>query len=326
VDLFAPGEQIFSTVHGIPAYAKLSGTSQAAPLVAAAAALIESQDPQSFGPNQLKDALLEGTDLLPYLGTLSQSGGRLNAARSMFTHSGQLNDGYLQEKVPWKSCDTDHDGFHESQDQCPDAPGPLAGCPDFDADGITDANDNCVHDGNPQQENADGDALGDVCDGTPRGPDFDGDRKGSLDDKCPTQFAETDDGCPKLEPTVSPTPTPRPRIPQPPPGPSPTPTPVPAAKIVSLHVKVTPRRCPAKRKCKKSAKVTVKLTRTAKVALRVERRVRSHWRRVTLRSLTATASGRSLTVRGTRGSSLKKGSYRVIATIAGGGDVCKFKV
>jgi hypothetical protein len=154
-----------------------------------------------------------------------------------------------------------------------------------------------------------------------------------LDDKCPTQFADTDDGCPKPEPTVSPTPTPtppRPRVPEPTPAPSPTPIPVPGAKIVSLDVKVTPKRCSARRTCKKSAKVTVKLTRTAKVALRVDRRVRSHgkwlWKRFTLRSLTATASGRSLTVRGTRGASLKKGSYRVIATLAGGDDVCAFKV
>jgi len=151
-----------------------------------------------------------------------------------------------------------------------------------------------------------------------------------VDDRCPTQFAETDDGCPKLAPTPTPGPPQQPKPPVQPPQTPPDQPVVPATRIVSLDVKVTPKRCSASRPCKQSAKVTVKLTRTAKVALRIERHVRVRgrwvWRGVTNRSLTATASGKSLTVRGTRGASLKKGSYRVIATVAGFRDACSFKV
>ena len=39
--------------------------------------------------------------------------------------------------------------------------------------------------------------------------------------------------------------------------------------------------------------------------------------RITSRRLTATASGRSLTVRGKRGRSLAKGSYRVTVSLSG---------
>ncbi len=41
--------------------------------------------------------------------------------------------------------------------------------PDADGDGIADVDDNCPDDINPNQENSDGDALGDVCDPTPNG-------------------------------------------------------------------------------------------------------------------------------------------------------------
>ncbi len=76
--------------------------------------------------------------------------------------------------------------------------------------------------------------------------------------------------------------------------------------------------------------MTVKLSRTAKVALKVEHRVRKNgrwvWQRVASRSLTATASGRSLTVRGTRGRSLPRGPYRVTVTAGAAKAARSFKV
>ena len=80
-------------------------------------------------------------------------------------------------------------------------------------------------------------------------------------------------------------------------------------------------RCARRNPCRKAAKVTVRVSRAARVALKVEQRVRSHgrlrWMRITSRSLNATVSGRSLTVRGKRGRSLGKGSYRVTVTLSG---------
>ena len=66
--------------------------------------------------------------------------------------------------------------------------------------------------------------------------------------------------------------------------------------------------------------MTVKLTRPAKVAIKVERRVKSRgrwvWESVQKKSLAITARGRrTLTVRARRGSAVAK--YRVTATAAG---------
>jgi hypothetical protein len=50
---------------------------------------------------------------------------------------------------------------------------------DSDSDGSDDLADNCVNDPNPDQNNVDSDALGDVCD-----QDIDGDGIGNADDNC----------------------------------------------------------------------------------------------------------------------------------------------
>jgi hypothetical protein len=216
------------------------------------------------------------------------------------------------------TCDRDHDGLRDEGDECPDAPvaeGRTDGCPDSDADGVRDGDDNCPHTPNAGQADADGDGIGDVCDATPRGDDPDGDGKARLDDACPAVWGDLPNGCRSPQTGKDPDDAG--------PGVSPTPTPAPTAtpRILSVKVKVSPRRCTTERSCRKSAKVTVKLSRTAKIALRVEHRVRRQgrwvWVRVTSRSLTATASGRSLVVRGTRGRSLKRGPYRVTVTVAG---------
>ena len=51
---------------------------------------------------------------------------------------------------------------------------------DADGDGVLDADDNCPQNSNPNQENLDGDALGDACD-----PDDDGDTVPDTVDNCP---------------------------------------------------------------------------------------------------------------------------------------------
>ena len=305
VDLFAPGVGIYSTVRGFPGYTQLSGTSMSAPMVAGAAALVMQRDPE-FGPLDVKRKLVGSVDPKVGMGgTAPNLHGRLNAARAFDARTPKGGG----PGRPWVSCDRDHDGVRDdvaTSDACPDAPAPgtVDGCPDTDADGVRDFADNCASVPNPNQADADGDSLGDACDPTPRGADLDGDAKAALDDRCPMQPAPTADGCPAA---VSPL--------------AATPTRVAGARIVSLGVKVRPSRCARGSACRRSARVTVKLSRTATVKLTVERRVRTHgrwtWRRVTVRSIVATASGRSLTVRGTRGRSLSRGPYRVTAKLAG---------
>ncbi|MFN3653176.1 MAG: S8 family serine peptidase [Armatimonadota bacterium] len=79
VDLAAPGQTIYSTVpHG---YGYKSGTSMAAPLVSAAAALLRSRKP-SIGIPELRTRLLATADRVPALAPLVASG-RLNAARAL---------------------------------------------------------------------------------------------------------------------------------------------------------------------------------------------------------------------------------------------------
>jgi len=90
--------------------------------------------------------------------------------------------------------DSDHDGFIDSQDQCPLQPGVApSGCPapvvvDTDKDGIPDATDACPtdpEDGLPPNP----------TDGCPN-KDPDGDGIPVPDDKCPTEKGVAPDGCP----------------------------------------------------------------------------------------------------------------------------------
>jgi thermitase len=316
VDLFAPGVGIHSTVRGVLGWTNLSGTSMAAPIVAGAAALLKAEHVE-FGPAELATKLRDSVDAKAALEDVSVADGRLNAAVAL-DFQGRL-DPAGGEGRPWVTCDRDHDGFRDdsaSGDLCPDTPGTLRGCPDTDGDGIRDLDDNCPAVANADQADADGDGIGNACDSTPRGDDIDGDLRAALDDRCPTVPAPTADGCPPPPPPPPPSPGPRP-------GPTPPPVleSIAPMRIVDLDVDVVSRRCKRRTTCKKSAKVTVKVTRTARVALKVERRVRKRgklrWTRVTSRSLKATARGRTATVRGKRGGTLARGTYRVTVRLPG---------
>ena len=244
--------------------------------------------------------------LTPGLGPISVSGGRVNAARAL----GQR--GNLSANGPggtWVSCDDDHDGVANYEDECQNEFGPsvFGGCPDADGDGRRDIGDNCPSTPNPDQADDDGDGIGNACDPTPRGEDVDRDGRAALDDACPTVYGTLLNGCPapvRPQPTAPPAPTP-----SPPTGPA-------AAGVASVKVRVS--RCPrGRRSCLKSAKVTVRLTHSATASLRFETRAKRGrkkvWKRYTVKSLYATTSSRSYTLK-----RLKKGSYRVVVSVAGG--------
>ncbi len=83
-----------------------------------------------------------------------------------------------------------------------DAPPPDAAPPDAntdqDGDTIRDMDDNCPNVANPEQEDCDGDDIGDACDIKADGPDADGDLVSDVCDNCPTvanldQLAARDD-------------------------------------------------------------------------------------------------------------------------------------
>lgn len=85
VDLFAPGDKIYSSVVSAEFnkdYNFMSGTSMAAPEVSAVAALVMSAYP-TLTAEQVRQAILESVDPLAQLTSLSASGGRLNAQKAL---------------------------------------------------------------------------------------------------------------------------------------------------------------------------------------------------------------------------------------------------
>jgi subtilisin family serine protease len=150
----------------------------------------------------------------------------------------------------------------------------------------------------------------------------DGDHDGVYDllDACPRDANATPTGCP--QPTVTPTPTPQ-QDPSPTPPPSgpvitPAPTPAPVASVPAVTVTTKVSTCKAHKSCKTSATVKLKPDRAAKVSVHVDQQIcdkrhRCRWKRVLTQAFAASERGKSIVVRGTHKSSLKKGTYRVVA-------------
>jgi len=86
-----------------------------------------------------------------------------------------------------EASDIDYDGIPDSEDNCPTVPNPDQededgdgigdACEeadnDADDDGVLDEDDNCPHEPNPDQEDTDGDGIGDACDDDEVDPDPD---------------------------------------------------------------------------------------------------------------------------------------------------------
>lgn len=122
-------------------------------------------------------------------------------------------------KVPTTVPDSDGDGIPDTDDLCPNRPGPREnrGCPlvkeerptatpapggaiDTDGDGIPDANDKCPTVGGTAENG--GCPL--TNDPVPA-PDSDGDGKADAEDKCPKVAGSGPDGCPPFVPPALPT-------------------------------------------------------------------------------------------------------------------------
>mgnify|MGYP004652816967 CR=1 FL=1 len=84
VDLFAPGENIYTTSNN-GNYTYQAGTSLAAPFVTGVAALLLSMEP-NLTAVQLKTRIMENVDAIPALSNLCVSGGRLNAKKAVEAH------------------------------------------------------------------------------------------------------------------------------------------------------------------------------------------------------------------------------------------------
>ena len=81
VDLAAPGDQTYTTQNG-GGYTFISGTSFSAPITAGAVALLKTVRPQASAV-EIRQALIDGVDVLPAFQGKTVSGGRLNLQKSL---------------------------------------------------------------------------------------------------------------------------------------------------------------------------------------------------------------------------------------------------
>jgi subtilisin family serine protease len=264
VDVFAPGEYIWSTFPtSRGSYELESGTSMASPAVAAEAALVRSARP-TLTPLQVKATILAGGDAKPAFNAISVSGRRANARRAValavagHVPADQDGDGVPDDiDAPQPVPDTDGDGVPNGQDACPTVPATTySGCPAPAT--VTPAPGTTLPTADPGDADRDGraDAL----------------------DLCPNEAAATSTGCP-----------------------------VPGLR--SLSVK------PSKRKHR--ATIRISTTRSATVAVKVERRVcnkrgkKCRWRKAYSAAKVSKGNKATFTVR-----KLAVGRYRVAVKLS----------
>jgi hypothetical protein len=307
VDVFAPGEEILSTLPRsmLPAdpYGFKQGTSMAAAHVAATAALVlEAAD---LSTQELKQVLLHSVNDTDPDFRLSVSKGRLDAAAAVAL---AMNLGTTLDDA-----DADGDGWTDASDACPtDAvPFPGDGCAsDHDWDGIADDADNCDLDPHTDQTDLDGDGRGAPCDPTPRGHNNDGDHLWQIDDACPDVYGTLANGCPAPAPS--------------PPANRDGDDRVDSVDHCPTEYAITNDGCPLpqvaslsgrvrKRGAKRSVTVKIGTTRLATVRVTIERRKRGLWVRVA-RATRGTVNNR-VTFRATR---LKRGRHRVRVSVYNG--------
>ena len=90
VDVFAPGEQIYSSIPGSK-YAYFDGTSMACPVVAGLAALIREYYPK-LSAVQVKEIILQSVVQSPYLKNYCRTGGVVNAYQALELAEEQYNE------------------------------------------------------------------------------------------------------------------------------------------------------------------------------------------------------------------------------------------
>jgi subtilisin family serine protease len=97
VDLFAPGEDILSTVPG-GGYKRESGTSMAAPVVSGVAALLLTYFP-TLTPADVRDILLQSVRTFPSLQVLQPGGSGQRVAFTALSRTGGVVDAYAAVKL-----------------------------------------------------------------------------------------------------------------------------------------------------------------------------------------------------------------------------------
>ena len=175
VDLFAPGEFIYSTWLGA-GYQLESGTSMASPAVAAEAALVHVAAP-ALTALQVKATILAGAEVKPAFAGKSVSERRANAKDAVAMA--------LAHTIP---PDVDHDGVPDNLDNRIDT----------DGDGVVDGSDQCPTTAAATLNGCPPPAVTPTPTptATPSPDDADGDGRMDPVDLCPTEPAATSTGCP----------------------------------------------------------------------------------------------------------------------------------